>query len=254
MNTTKPRKSTTGLCSVTFRKRGIAEVAKICACAGLDGIEWGGDIHVPPGNIQAAKQAADATAAHNLKVLSYGSYYRGEPRDEIKPVLQSAAALGTKTVRVWAGSCDYQEVEPDYIKIISSNIKAAAKTAADQGITLCFEFHGKTLCNSADNTIKMLARIDEPNVKTYWQTLGSVEHNLAAIENLNNRVAAAHIFHWVNGRRLALKKGADVWIKYLAALKKHAPDAPLIMEFVRRDSPNALIKDAKSLLFWLGNG
>lgn len=37
----------TGMTSVTFRKKSAENVIALVKEAGLDGIEWGGDIHVP---------------------------------------------------------------------------------------------------------------------------------------------------------------------------------------------------------------
>ena len=59
--------------SVTFRKKSAEEVIKITTEAGLEGIEWGGDIHVPAGEFIKAKEIAKKTRDAGLKVLSYGS-------------------------------------------------------------------------------------------------------------------------------------------------------------------------------------
>ena len=39
----------TSVASVTFRRKSVCEVAELARRAGLDAVEWGGDIHVPPG-------------------------------------------------------------------------------------------------------------------------------------------------------------------------------------------------------------
>ena len=52
----------TGLTSVTFRQKTIDEIVALAHKAQLDGIEWGGDLHVPAGDVQAARHAAKATA------------------------------------------------------------------------------------------------------------------------------------------------------------------------------------------------
>lgn len=44
----------TGLVSSTFRKLTPAEVVRRAAQAGLQGIEWGGDIQVPPARVDTA--------------------------------------------------------------------------------------------------------------------------------------------------------------------------------------------------------
>ena len=39
-----------GLCSITFRDLAVDDVVALAAEAGLAGIEWGADRHVPPGS------------------------------------------------------------------------------------------------------------------------------------------------------------------------------------------------------------
>ena len=40
-----------GLCSVTFRALDVPAVVRLAAEAGLERIEWAGDVHVPPGDL-----------------------------------------------------------------------------------------------------------------------------------------------------------------------------------------------------------
>ena len=47
----------TSLTSVTFRKKSIEEIVDLVAQAGLDAIEWGGDVHVPPTDPEASAKA-----------------------------------------------------------------------------------------------------------------------------------------------------------------------------------------------------
>ena len=42
----------TGLCSVSFRKLTVEEIIAAVKDAGLDGIECGGDVHVPHGDVE----------------------------------------------------------------------------------------------------------------------------------------------------------------------------------------------------------
>lgn len=45
-----------GLCSVTFRDKSIDEIVEIAIENGLNFIEWGADIHLPPGDFEKAKE------------------------------------------------------------------------------------------------------------------------------------------------------------------------------------------------------
>ncbi len=78
--------------------------------AGLAGIEWGGDVHVKPGDEAEALRVGSLTRNAGLQVSSYGSYFRlcaqEEPETAFAPVLASARALGAPLIRVWAGERD----------------------------------------------------------------------------------------------------------------------------------------------------
>ena len=49
-----------GLLSVTFRSLPYQRIIELAVKAGLDGIEWGGDEHVPPGNLKLAQEIGQA--------------------------------------------------------------------------------------------------------------------------------------------------------------------------------------------------
>ena len=66
----------TGICSIIFRQLGVEEIVCLVKKAGLDAVEWGGDVHVRPGDRVAAETARKATQDAGLDVSSYGSYYR----------------------------------------------------------------------------------------------------------------------------------------------------------------------------------
>src|SRR5215211_4654031 len=95
---------TSGLVSITFRQLAPREIVELAAAAGLRGIEWGGDIHVPAGDLQAARRVRQLTADAGLQVLAYGSYFRFQPGTAFEPVLETALALGAPLIRVWAGN------------------------------------------------------------------------------------------------------------------------------------------------------
>ena len=81
-----------GLTSVTFRELSAAEVLCLAQEAGLAGLEWGGDIHLPPECPELAEELARRTAQAGLRSLSYGSYHRLCQGMDFQPVLKAAAA------------------------------------------------------------------------------------------------------------------------------------------------------------------
>src|SRR5688572_22964962 len=95
---------TSGLVSVTFRKLGPREIVQLASTAGLRGIEWGGDIHVPAGDLQTARAVRQISADAGLQVLAYGSYFRFQPGEAFELVLETAVALGAPLIRIWAGN------------------------------------------------------------------------------------------------------------------------------------------------------
>ena len=62
----------TGLVSVSFRNLTADAIIDLAAGCGLQCIEWGGDVHVPPGNISLAQAVGDATRAKGLEVACGG--------------------------------------------------------------------------------------------------------------------------------------------------------------------------------------
>ena len=99
----------TGMTSVTFRNKSAEEIVRLTQKAGLTGIEWGGDVHVPAGDRAAARKAALLTREAGLEVLSYGSYFRAQEGEDFSPVLESAIELGAPVIRMWAGFKPYEE-------------------------------------------------------------------------------------------------------------------------------------------------
>ena len=70
---------TTGLLSVTFRKLTPPEIVGLVRQAGLAGIEWGGDIHVPHGNLDRAREVRQMTLDAGITIAAYGSSLTEKP-------------------------------------------------------------------------------------------------------------------------------------------------------------------------------
>ena len=144
----------TGLCSVTLRALAIGDVAAVTAAAGLESIEWGGDVHVPPGDMEAAESARAATAAAGLRVASYGSYYRCH--GDFDAVVASARALGAPRIRIWAGDVASAGASAAHWESVARAARDAAEQAAAHGIEVAFEFHGGTLTDTAESVLALL--------------------------------------------------------------------------------------------------
>jgi sugar phosphate isomerase/epimerase len=75
-NNQSPCRIQGGLVSITFRALAPHEVVDLVVRAGLKGVEWGGDVHVPHGDEVRAKEVAALTREAGLCCCAYGSYYR----------------------------------------------------------------------------------------------------------------------------------------------------------------------------------
>lgn len=248
-----------GLCSVTLRASTIDEVARVAHRCGLRGIEWGGDVHVPPGDLAAAARARAATRAAQAVVGSYGSYLfaTGVPSSsEMQEVLRTAVALGAPNVRVWAGF----GVEPDTdaCREIVAGIAEFSAAAAEREITVGLEFHGGTPTATVAGTRALLDAIDAPNLFTYWQppywrAPTSPVADGAEVTELGPRLSHLHVYEWAGLEdRRPLVEGAARWRSVLQAAGSinggWASDRFAFCEFVAGDDVDALSQDAAILV------
>ena len=257
----------TGICSITFRALSIEELVALVAKAGLDAVEWGGDVHVPHGDLDAASRAKRATLDAGLEVSSYGSYYSpldadGAP-EAFEPVLESTLALGTDTIRIWAGKHGSESVTVDYRKRLIEQTREVATLAEKQGVKLAFEFHVRTLMDTNESALQLLEDIDHPNVYSYWQPpywRKDHDYRLQGLEQLGGQCSNLHVFQWdFDGSgeqswedsvtRLPLSTGADEWSRYLSAVPND--DCYALLEFIRNDSTEQFLEDAAELNRWV---
>ena len=241
-----------GLVSVTFRGKPAAEVARLAADAGLAGVEWGGDVHAPHGDLAAAREVRRATADAGLECAAYGSYYRlGHEADDGVPawaaVLDSARELDTPLIRVWAGRKGSAQAGAADVGRVADDARRAVATAADAGLTVAVEWHGGTLTDTPASAAALLDAV--PGLQTYWQPAQrrGVDERLAELATAAPRLAHVHAFHWTDGNdRRPLAEGAAEWRRYLAALPPG--ERFVLLEFVKGDDEAQFRADAATLV------
>jgi len=236
----------TGLTSITFRQLDWPEVIANAKACRLDGIEWGGDVHAPPGDTTRAREIHRAMQAAGLAVLSYGSYYRLGEGKPFEPVLATACALQTGMIRVWAGVKASAQYSAQERALAIKDAQAIAELANAQGIAISLEYHRNTLTDTAESAVDLLEAAG--NIKTYWQPNPELchEENLRELKTILPWLTYLHVFHWKpDGTRLALEDGLPQWREYMHAAKGHAQAA--ILEFTRGDAPAQCVLDAKIL-------
>ncbi len=242
----------TGLVSVTFRKLAPKELVSLTKQAGLDGIEWGGDLHVPPGDILKARQVYELTTDEGIDIAAYGSYYRIGCQenciDDFKRVLESAVELKAPTIRVWAGNKSSKEADQFWWEKIVSESRVIAELAGEAGISISYEYHRNTLTDSNETAVRLLENVNHQNVYTYWQPLSEYDFHIRAqgLTRIKTKLTNLHVFHWISNTRAPLKLGTEDWSKYLQAVLEEKNHYALL-EFVMNDSETQLRQDAETL-------
>lgn len=252
-----------GLVSVTFRKLSPADIVALVRQAGLTGIEWGGDVHVPAGDLARAREVRELTEQAGRRVAAYGSYYRvGQSENDgllFSSVLETAIELGAPTIRVWPGAKGSESVsDPERARVVADLLRIAEMAAA-KGVTVATEFHGGSLTDTNESAVRLLREAEHPALLTYWQPHNgeATAEALRGLKAVLPRVGNLHVFHWwpTSSDRHPLADGAERWGAFLAELKKApAPggrDRFALLEFVPGDEPAAFLRDAATLKMWL---
>jgi sugar phosphate isomerase/epimerase len=247
-----------GLCSVTLRDHDVGSVVEVAAAAGLERIEWGGDVHVPHGDLDAAAHAAKRTASAGLSVASYGSYLFCDDhgvRDAAR-VCDTAVALGAPLVRVWCPWGLGPDADDTRRDAVAAHVDAVAGTAASAGLELYLEFHAGTLTATAASALDLLGRVGAGNVRCGWQppywAPQPLDADLADLRALSAHLAHVHVYAWSGPeQRHPLADEADRWAARLAAAAEAPTPGPVqraaLVEFVRDDDPEQLLADARTL-------
>lgn len=251
-----------GLVSISFRKLTPSQIVDLVAHSRLQGIEWGGDVHVPHGDRARAAEVATMTRNAGLTVAVYGSYYRaGEPVGPDNPdfgaVLESAVLLGAPAIRVWCGRQPSAVADETYRSRVTADLQRIGQLAAAHGIVVTCEHHGHTLTDARASALRLYADLRLANVQPNWQPSPelSQRENLDVLLDLRPRLVNVHVFHWVvtAGRRerCPLSAGRDDWASYLQALRATGRAHWALLEFVKDDRPEQMIEDAATLADWL---
>lgn len=246
----------TGLTSITFRQLDPTKIIQLTAQAGLDGIEWGSDIHVPPGEEKNAREIAAATHDAGLRTLSYGSYFRCSSResDAVRPLLATAEILGAPVVRVWAGRKASADASTDDRQEVVVSLHNLLASAADLGITIALEYHGGTLTDTMQSAHQLLDEVADDRLRIYWQprTGGNFDDDLIELRAALPHLAHIHAFHWsINDQggivRHPLESGISQWQQFLDIARIADGDHSIILEFVADNQPDQFLKDATTL-------
>lgn len=246
-----------GLCSVTFRDLTAEQIIELAVKADLEGIEWGGDIHVPPGDYNRAAEISQMTIQAGLEIISYGSYYRvgceNENRVSFEEILQTAVELKAPEIRVWAGNRGSEDANETYWEAVISDSRKVASLAEMNGVKVNYEYHGGTLTDTKESAHRLMNEVDHHNTGLYWQpAVGlDVESRIESIKTLNRWLTHLHVFYWIGKERFPLNEGEQEWLRYLHTLEVIADNRYVMLEFVKENDQEQFLQDAKTLNHFL---
>lgn len=261
----------TGLCSITFRALPAERVAALAAEEALDAVEWGGDVHVPAGEMATARRVRRWCEDSGICPASYGSYVTvgAQPgdrpvaaatRQEPMAALDTAHELGADNIRVWAGSRPSSRTSPSERSRAADELAALASAARERELTVSLEFHAGTLTDRVASTLALLEQVDDPAVFTYWQPPERTARSqrLAMVDQLAPRLSHLHVFAWRDFlNRFPLQRDEQLWLAVLRRLtdRPGAWQGPryAFIEYVRHDDPYQFRRDARTLRGWLSS-
>ena len=228
-----------GVCSVTFRQLSPEEVIQLAVKAGLNSIEWGGDIHVPAGDLETARRVGELTRAAGLEVAGYGSYMRCLDPAEIAPVTETAKALQAPVIRIWTGSTARKNVSGDDAESMGNVIRQLCDTVPE--MTVASEFHRNTFTEDADSALEMVKLVDRKNYRSSFQLYA--HHDIpSAVEKIEPFLGNVHVYSYEHA---PLADTFDIWQNLMEKFKRQ--DRTLLLEFTKDNLPENFLADAETL-------
>ncbi|AXX29677.1 TIM barrel protein [Actinosynnema pretiosum subsp. pretiosum] len=175
---------TAGLASVGFPDRPLAEVVELALGAGAGAVAWGGDVHVPAGDLVAAERAAALSEAAGLVVGVYGSGYRAgcDDPEEFAAVLDSAQSLGAPGVLVRAGGVAPWEATVGAWSFVVAELRRCVRLAAERDLVVVAEHSATSLFGTLESALRLLAAV--PGLAAHWRALGGSGAVLAEVSAL----------------------------------------------------------------------
>ena len=244
-----------GIVSATFKTKSVEEVLSIASRSGLNAIEWSENHHIRKGDLAFAEKVASLTKEMGLEIAGYGSYYRlGEGMD-LMPSIETALALGCRSIRIWAGGKPSSSLDKEERTSLYDELRKAVEMAEENGVILNTEWHKNTLTDENQSGLDMLRQISSPCLRTLWQPTQALSYSERAegLEMILPYLSYFHVYYWDESGRRPLEEGIDHWKKYFSLVGKEKKCYALL-EFVQGDSVEQFEKDAATLKTLLQKG
>lgn len=241
-----------GLVSISFRNRTAEEIIQAVKEAGLSAIEWGGDVHVPHGNVSRAEEVKALCKNADISIPEYGSYYFiGESEPELwENALASARALDTPLIRVLGGKKSSDSLTIAEYDALIADAQRICDMAPDR--TLCLECHGSSITDEYHMTLQFLQDVSRKNLKMFWQPnqFRCFAYNIDALEALLPYIRSVHVFSWKREQHFPLAQGKKEWAEYIKRLNTKS-NIHYMLEFMHDGRIESLSETAKELKEWL---
>lgn len=246
----KDKKFKLGLCSVTFRQKNVDEVVDIAKNAGVNYIEWGGDIHVK--NTYDAKKVKLLCDNSGIKISSYGSYFNCAEYNEQEWIrlCEISKEMSAPSIRVWLGKKDSEKTDEKEYKVLLENTQKMCDIALSYGLIVCPECHDNTFNNNTDAFLRFIKDLNRANFRTYFQSrYFRLEYDLDRIERTFDFIENVHIsYRDLKKEQLFRKKDNNYIDKLLNKLTHKNFNGIVMVEFVDFDSEDIFYKDIKKLV------
>ena len=223
-----------GLVSVSFRGCSPKQILMAMKDAGLNYIEWGSDVHVPP---EKAEEIALLQKNYGITCCSYGTYFRlgVTPMEELPAYIAAAKLLGTDILRLWCGNKNSEEYTEEEKAFLFRACREAAAIAERNGVTLCMECHNKTYTNKKEAAMELMQAVGSESFRMYWQPNQhrTEAENLEYARLLSPYTEHIHVFNWKGKDKYPLQDAKALWQKYLDCFDA---DRALLLEFAAKDT------------------
>ena len=238
-----------GVASVTFRNETIGRIVEIAKNAGVEFIEWGGDVHVR--SLEDARLAKKLCDASNIKISSYGSYYRTgcSDKNEWEEVCAIASELGASSVRIWLGKKDSEQYTEDEYEALLEEIKFLCGKAREYNLLVCPECHDNTFNNSTQAILKLIGDLKCDNFKTYFQSrYFRFDYDMDRIERTFDYIENFHIsYRDLKREQRFRKKDKNYLHKLIEKFISMGFNGVVIVEFTEGSKEKNFLKDVRKL-------
>lgn len=238
-----------GVASVTFRNKTPEEIVEIAKKAGVGFIEWGADVHVKTEN--DAEKVRRLCDENNIKISSYGSYYRvgSRKKEDWENICKNASVMGAESVRVWLGNKDSEKTSEEEYRNLLDDLKFVCDRAREYKLLVCPECHDNTFNNNTSSIIRLKEDLNKDNFRTYFQSrYFRFPYDIDRIEKTFDFIENVHVsYRDLKKEQRFRKKDRHYLDKLIMKFMSMNFDGIVIVEFTKGSEEKNFIRDVNKL-------